>query len=248
MRARAVLFDLFGTVVHFQAHVPTVEVAGTPWRSTMNWLRDTAERELPEVRFDELLPMLMQVTEEMVRGRAPEYLEIPSRERFRRALTRLGIDAARAPAIAERLSLAHMGHLASMTVLPPAHLPVLRELATRHRLALVSNFDHAVTAQRILVGHGIASLFDPTLISETFGRRKPHPAIFEAALAHLQVRAADAVFIGDSVGDDVVGAHNAGLRVVWVNAKGAPLPTGAPAPTHVIAQLTELPALLSASS
>lgn len=248
MRARAVLFDLFGTVVHFHAHVPTVEVAGTPWRSTMNWLRETAERELPEVRFDALLPMLMQVTEEMVRERAPEYVEVPSRERFRRALSRLGVDAARAPSIAERLSLAHMGHLASMTVLPPAHVPVLQQLAARYRLGVVSNFDHAPTAHRILVDHAVAHLFDPILISDTFGRRKPHAAIFEAALAHMQVSAADAIFVGDSVSDDVVGAHNTGLRVVWVNTKGVPFPSDAPTPTHVIMQLTELPALLSASS
>ena len=40
-RGRALLFDLFGTVVLFAPRVPKVEVAGTAWRSTMGWLRET---------------------------------------------------------------------------------------------------------------------------------------------------------------------------------------------------------------
>jgi hypothetical protein len=43
MTPRVLLLDLFGTVVHFAPQVPTVEVAGTPWRTTMGWLQATAE-------------------------------------------------------------------------------------------------------------------------------------------------------------------------------------------------------------
>jgi len=245
MRARALLFDLFGTVVHFAPRVPTVEVAGTPWRSTMGWLRAAAERELPAVRFDDLLASLLAVTEEIVRQRPPEYREVPSRERFRRALRRVDVSEAEAADIGTRLSLAHMAHLASMTLLPAGHLDVLQTLTPHYRLALVSNFDHAATARRILAEHGVAPFFDPILVSEEFGRRKPHPAIFGAALAAVETRAADAVYIGDSVADDVVGARNAGLRAIWVNAKREPLPAGAPQPDYVIAHLNELPSLLA---
>ncbi|HVO24666.1 MAG TPA: HAD family hydrolase [Candidatus Margulisiibacteriota bacterium] len=241
---RALLFDLFGTVVQFKPQVPAVEVAGTPWRTTMGWLRATAERELPDVSFDELLPALLQVTEDIVRRRAPEYREVPSRERFCRALLRVNVTAAQAPDIAERLSLAHMAHLASMTVLPPAHRLLLRELAGRYRLGLVSNFDHGPTARRVLLDHGVAEFFPTTLISAEFGRRKPHPAIFEAALHGVGVRAAEALFIGDSVADDVVGAHGAGVPVAWLNANNAPLTVGAPVPQHIITRLTDLLAVL----
>ena len=238
------MFDLFGTVVQFKPQVPAVEVAGTAWRSTMGWLRETAERELPHVAFDDLLPALMQVTEEIVRQRPPEYLEVPSREHFRRALLRVGIATEQAPDIAERLSLAHMAHLASMTVLPPAHAPLLNELAQRYRLALVSNFDHGPTARRVLSDHGVADCFHTTVISAEFGRRKPHVAIFAAALQGVGARADEALFIGDSVGDDVLGAHAAGVPVAWLNAKNAPLPPGTRPPQHVITRLTELPSVL----
>lgn len=241
---RALLFDLFGTVVQFKPQVPTVQVAGTAWRSTMGWLRETAERELPGVPFDELLQALMQVTEEIVRERPPDYLEVPSSERFRRALLRVGAATEHVSDIAERLSLAHMDHLASMTALPPEHMRLLEELAGRYRLALVSNFDHGPTARRVLRDHGVAGFFHTTVISAELGRRKPHATIFEAALRGVGVSAAEALFIGDSVGDDVVGAHAAGVPVAWLNVKGAPLQPGTPPPQHVIAQLTELRGVL----
>ena len=227
-------------MVQFKPQVPAVEVAGTAWRSTMGWLRATAEHELPHVPFDELLPALMRVTEDIVRQRPPEYLEVPSRERFRRALLLVGLAPENAPDIAERLSLAHMAHLASMTLLPPEHAPLLQQLARRYQLALVSNFDHGPTARRVLSDHGIAGLFPTTLISAEFGRRKPHPAIFEAALHGVGVRADEALFIGDSIGDDVLGARAAGVPVAWLNAKNSPLPPETPPPQHVISRLTEL--------
>jgi len=244
MLVRALLFDLFGTVVHFAPQVPTIEVAGTTWRTTMGWLRATVERELPGVPFDQLLAALMAVTEDIVRQRPPEYREVPSRERFRRALARVGIDAAHAPDSAERLSLAHMEHLASTTLLPPAHRALLQELGSRYAIGLVSNFDHGPTARRILDRHDLASAFGSVVISEELGRRKPHPAIFAAARAALNVAPEESLFIGDSFADDVVGARRAGLIAVWLNPAGAPPPAGADPPDHEIAALTDLPALL----
>jgi HAD superfamily hydrolase (TIGR01509 family) len=244
MNPRGLLFDLFGTVVFFAPRVPTVQVAGAPWRSAMQWLRDAAERELPEIAFDDLLPTLMRVTDEIVQARPPEYFEVPSRERFRRVLVRLGVAETIAPAVAERLSQAHMAQLAAMTVLPLTHAGVLRTLAARCPLGLVSNFDHAPTARRVLADHDVARFFSTIVISDEFGRRKPHPSIFEEALRALDVSPEDALFVGDSVSDDIAGARNAGLRIVWLNAKGEALPPGAPAPDYIIARLGELPALL----
>jgi HAD superfamily hydrolase (TIGR01549 family) len=244
MPLRVLLFDLFGTVVHFAPQVPTVEVAGTRWRSTMSWLRDTAARELPDVPFDDLLAVMMAVTEDIVRQRPPEYREVPSRERFGRVVRRLGIETDRVSAVAERLSLAHMAHLAAQTLLPAGHDAVLEGLRARYRLGLVSNFDHGPTARQILADHGLAHRFDPIVISDEVGRRKPHPAIFEMALRAAAVRADEALFIGDSVDDDVVGARNAGVRVVWLNKTSEPLPSGTPAPDYVIASLPELTRVL----
>jgi len=237
-QGEVLLFDLFGTVVQFTPQVPTVEVAGTRWRSAMGWLRDAAARELPGVLFDDVLAAIAHVTQEIVRLRVPEYHEVPSRERFRRALHRLGVEEPHE--MAERLSVAHMRNLASMTALPAGHADLLAELATRYRLALVSNFDHASTARRVLAMHDVARFFEMVLISDDHGRRKPHPAIFEAALRGMRVEASHALFIGDSLDEDVGGAQNVGLTTVWINAKGEAPSADAPLPDYTIARLTEL--------
>jgi HAD superfamily hydrolase (TIGR01549 family) len=213
----------------------------------MGWLQATAEEALPEVDFSDLLGALMHVTQDIARARPPEYHEVPSRERFRRGLAHLGVDGTRAPTIAEQLSLAHMQHLAAMTVLPDGHLDAMRQLAAQRPLALVSNFDHGPTARRVLAAHGVAEFFSAIVISAEFGRRKPHPTIFAAALEALGATPNEAWYVGDSIGDDVVGGHNAGLPVVWINAEARPLPAEVAAPTHVIRGLPDLPALVTAA-
>lgn len=229
-RYRAVVLDLFGTVVHFRtAPDPTVA-----------WLAAPFAAACPGAPFAAFRDALRAVSRALQAERGAEQREVPSRERFRRALAQLGVADLVA---AEALSRAHMAHLADQTWLPPGHGEVLAALAAEYRLGLVSNFDHAETAHAILARHGIAHHFAVALVSESFGRRKPHPAIFAAALAQLGVAPHEALFVGDSHADDVVGAHAAGLDVVWLQADAAPAP--GPAPTYRLVDLRALPALLA---
>ncbi len=244
MRYRALIFDLFGTVVLFNPTVPTVQVTGTAWRSTLGWLSEQIARDLPGVAADDFLAAMSSVTEEIVRGRHPEYYEVPSRERFRRVLQRLGHDSPAALETAERLSLRHMAHLSASTEMPADHLEVLRRLRRTFTLGLVSNFDHGPTALEVLGRNQIAETFAATVISAYFGRRKPHPDIFREALRQLGVSAGEALFIGDTLDDDVAGARAVGLDVVWINARGVEPAEGAPIPTYTIRRLSELTALL----
>ncbi len=229
-----VLFDLFGTVVHF---VPPPPGAG---RATFECLRAPLVQHRPAIPFDEFTRTLVEISAAIGAGRAPEYREVPSRERFRRVLVRF--DAGADDAAAEALSLAHMAHLAAQTDMPAAHVDLLHALARRYRLGLVSNFDHAPTAQAILARHGVHRCFDVTLISEDFGRRKPHPAIFQAALNHLGVAPAEALYVGDTPADDIVGAQAVGLDVAWVNRLGDDPPE--PPPTYELRTLPELRSVL----
>jgi putative hydrolase of the HAD superfamily len=72
---------------------------------------------------------------------------------------------------------------------------------------------------------------------------KPHPSIFEAALASAGVGAHEAVMVGDSLKADVHGALGAGLRAVWLRRTGD---DSAERPSHVplIRRLHDLPPLL----
>jgi putative hydrolase of the HAD superfamily len=131
-----------------------------------------------------------------------------------------------------------MRYLAAATDMPAGHAPLLGALAARYRLGVVSNFDHPPTAQAVLARYRVHRHFAATVISADFGRRKPHPAIFAEALARLGSAPDEALYVGDTHGEDVVGGRAAGMDVVWLAPPGAP--DADPRPTHRIARLGEL--------
>jgi putative hydrolase of the HAD superfamily len=109
-----------------------------------------------------------------------------------------------------------------------AHTPALLE-ALRERglkLGLVSNaFDPGWLLHRDLEQMGLAERLDFAVFSSEVGKRKPHPAIFERALEALDVDAADAVFVGDRLYEDVHGAGELGMTTVqalWFRADEHP--------------------------
>jgi FMN phosphatase YigB (HAD superfamily) len=118
----AVLLDLFGTVVHFTAPPPR-------GRGAYAWLAAPLAAQRPDLALDDFARALLAVSAEIVAGRGDAHHELPSRERFRRALARLDPDADHAAA-AEALSRAHMAHLAAQVAMPAAHPPLLRARAT----------------------------------------------------------------------------------------------------------------------
>lgn len=122
-------------------------------------------------------------------------------------------------------------------------LPVLEALQGRFRLALITN--GAAREQRLKIErHGLDRWFDVILVSREVGVRKPHPAIFQQALATLAVAPERAVHIGDSLEHDVAGARSAGMLAVWLNREGAGRDPSSPAPAAVLPGLDELPRLL----
>ncbi len=91
--------------------------------------------------------------------------------------------------------------------------------------------------------------------SAQLGYLKPHPAIFQAALAAIGAPAESAVMVGDSVKADIEGARQIGMRAVLLRRSGAGLSSPLPrnlGPGYedvpVIASLAELPALLLATA
>jgi putative hydrolase of the HAD superfamily len=96
-------------------------------------------------------------------------------------------------------------------------LPAIAELR-RHglRLGLVSNTGRNLDA---FVRHHSLDV-DVAVGSRTHGRTKPHESIFRAALERLDVPAAAAAMIGDSVRDDLEGARALGMRAFLVDRDG----------------------------
>jgi HAD superfamily hydrolase (TIGR01509 family) len=118
-----------------------------------------------------------------------------------------------------------------------ATLDRLRSL--RLKAAIVTNSPWPARVRRPDIDAlGIGTFVHAFFASADAGYRKPHPLIFERALAALGVEPAEAVMVGDEIATDVAGARNAGMAGIWKrNGKGDARPMEA---DFVIDDLGEL--------
>jgi putative hydrolase of the HAD superfamily len=97
--------------------------------------------------------------------------------------------------------------------------PVLKRLAGRYRLGVVSNFYGNLDG--ILRAEGLSAHFAVVADSGVLGVTKPDPEIFLHAARVLGTRPEECVMVGDSVPRDMKGAAAAGMKKALVCA--APL-------------------------
>lgn len=245
-RFRAVLFDLFDTLVHFDPdRLPTVEVGGRTVRSSAGRLHAILCGHAPDVSLQACYDALRASWEEAERKRAADHREVTAPERMGDMLRRLALDPGACPTgFVESLLDAHRLALSEAATFPPHYVDLLRALRPRYRLAVVSNFDYTPTALGLLALAGVTEMFDTIVVSDAIGWRKPRREIFEAALERLAVRPAEALFVGDRADIDVVGAQRLGMPVAWVNPKRVPLPSDIEPPDYEIRDLAELAPIL----
>jgi FMN phosphatase YigB (HAD superfamily) len=246
MPYRAILFDLFETLVRFDRNrLPEVQLDGRVVRSTAGHLHGVLKSWAPAVTLEQLYAALLESWQDAERRRDLEHREVPAIDRFRHLFRCLTLEpGACPPAVMHRLLEAHRGALCQAADFPAHHGPLLTDLAQRYRLAVVSNFDYSPTAVGILSDAGVAELFEAIVVSDEIGWRKPAPQIFEAALTRLGLPPGDALFVGDRPEIDVIGAQRLGIDTVWINRGAEPLPAGMKPPTFEIRDLAELRGIL----
>jgi putative hydrolase of the HAD superfamily len=94
-------------------------------------------------------------------------------------------------------------------------LKALREAGLK--LGLVTNADLPMWMRDYeLDAFGLVEMIDVRLTAGDVGHLKPHPAPFKEAAKQLGVLPEEAVFVGDRLQDDVIGARSAGMRAVWI--------------------------------
>lgn len=86
------------------------------------------------------------------------------------------------------------------------------------RLVCVSNWDCSLG--EVLERCGLRAGLDGVVTSAGAGARKPDPAIFVPALAIAGCDAGDALHVGDTAGEDVVGARAAGIGALLIDRDG----------------------------
>lgn len=189
-----------------------------------------------------------QERDRQFREEVPQFREVDIDQRAIRVLARLrGMaqpppearwdDAAAASRVApgevevvvDAYSAAFVGR---MTPFPDA-TSALRRLAERgFALAILSNWPLALTVDRFAEAHGWLPYLRSIVVSQRVGTIKPHPSIFRAAEAALDVEGAGRriLHVGDDWAADVVGAARAGWRTAYLRNRqhDTPLPTSEP--------------------
>lgn len=142
------------------------------------------------------------------------------------------VDAPRPSAFAAAELFDRFAQAEAWVVAPGTHemLAGLRQRGLK--LGVISNWDQRLPL--LLERLELADLFDTFAISAIVGAEKPHPRIFESALATLGVPAERALHVGDSRLDDVEGAQGVGMRALLLSPGG----------DGDLRALCELPALL----
>jgi putative hydrolase of the HAD superfamily len=94
--------------------------------------------------------------------------------------------------------------------------PMLDDLRARgYRLGLISNASDDANVRRLLRLAGLEGAFDPQFTSAGEGVRKPDRSLFQRVLTAWELPPEAVVMVGDTLGEDILGAQRTGLRSIW---------------------------------
>ncbi len=126
-------------------------------------------------------------------------------------------------------------------------IPTLHTLKENgFRIGVITNSSDDENTQTLMDKAGIRPYLDWAISSAAFGKRKPHPAIFDAGLRHFGIGAQRAAMVGDTFDADVVGAEQVGMLSIWITRRvHKTAPRSVVRPDAVVSKLSGIPALLS---
>ncbi len=214
----AILFDFGGTL----------DADGVPWKDRFRALFEAEGATLGPEAFDRAF---YDADDPIVDRADPGSTYAATVEELSRALAA----AVGRPDAAARVAARFLG--ASRARID-ANLAVLRRLARRHRIGVVSNFYGNLDAA--LRETGLDEVVEAAADSARVGAKKPDAAIFAWALSRLGVPPGRAVMVGDSVGRDVEGARRLGMPYRLLLRAEATAPPAGVDPAWVIRSLGEL--------
>jgi len=111
-----------------------------------------------------------------------------------------------------------------------------------YRLGLVSNVSSDWIVRQIMDRLSFTELFELAVTSARIGMRKPNSKIFSAALRSLGVEAEEAVVVGDSLSQDILGAKRLGMKAIHVRRDGDE--AGDIKPNAVVTNIAAVPKVL----
>ena len=242
MSINGVIFDLGSTLIEFRGDWGDIFRGMS--RDLIAYLRDhgfTLDFEAFDRRYQEIVDQFY------TRGQQ-DWIEYTAEYTLRYALAEFGYPEVSDQVLKESLATAYAQGERLWQPFDDAYRTLDALKAHDYKIGLISNARDAANVERLIDQAGLRPWLDPIVISANAGVRKPNPRIFRIVLDYWQFPPERVVMVGDMLGADILGAHNAGLRAVWATmqtereANAAHLHTIMP--DAAIASLSELLPLL----
>ncbi len=238
------LFDCMNTLLSLNTQtLPTMAWHGKTIVSTAPLVHTYLQQQRPSITVAQVHEAARHAWQFSQATHGKSHREVPAQRRFEKMLEYLHwiTDIEKN---ARRIKTIHMECVTGAFCLPKRRKQALQKLRQHFGLGLLSNFDDATALQKRLEGLRIAHWFNPCMVSEAIGVRKPGLHAFVQALKAANLEPAKVLFIGDSWEEDVQGASKAGMDAVWVNANKQPTPTQGLRPVWVVQDIADLVNLL----
>lgn len=239
---RVVLFDLGSTLIYFDAS--WLEVIP---RATLA-LSDTLRKQGLNLPREEFANRFQQRMFEYYQQRETEFIEYTTQRILQDLLSESGIWNVSPDLLRRALDDFYATTQAHWRVEEDAHPTLTSLLEQGYRLGLISNASDALDVHRLVNKANLRNYFEQILISAEVGLRKPHPRIFQLALDFFQIKPAEAAMVGDTLGADILGANQIGMRSIWITRR-ANTPDNRDhldtiQPSAIVGSLAEIPPLL----
>lgn len=205
-KIRAVVLDLYGTLVEIQ----TNESKGEVFRYLSNYIEYYGVKMSP----GELEEAVESEKDRYLHSDREVYPEVDLGVAFANILRRKGLDD---DFVAMSCCKVFRALSRERFQLYSDSIPVLRKLRRRGLpLALLSDAQRCFTYQECSL-LGIDKFFEHMVLSTHFGFKKPDPRLFAIACNLLNVTPAEAVYVGDNPEKDIEGARETGMRTILVD-------------------------------
>ncbi len=247
MTLRGVIFDMGGTLLHFEAPGATWEESERLCALGVYQRLGSAGYDLPPEESAVAAAVAYSVgVWRTLHTQDVQTLKLAAQVRAMAELWGVtDVPDAVADALGEAYMAALRAHLRT-TDGAVATLAALRDQGWR--LGLLSNtFWPADVHRRDLEEHGLSEYLEHCVFSAEVDIWKPDPRAFNLAREGLGLAAEETVYVGDSLFWDIWGAQRAGMRGVWIEQPSQVLPEGVEVtPDAAIARLPELLDVLTA--
>lgn len=227
MPLRGVLFDLGGTLLHYNApNTSWEDTEKTGAREVYRRLHGEgytlpSESEALDTAWDHALAFWSQVTNHY----DPKTLKL---DRFVRSLAARWSINGLPDTLVESLGVDFMRAIQAQVYPLDGAADTLHTLRDRGlRIGLISN---TLWPGRVhledLERHGLISYVEHTIFSADVEAWKPHPEVFQLGLDSLNLKPGETIFVGDAMYHDIWGAQQVGMRSVWIEHERTWLPEG----------------------